>query len=108
MIEHVGKGADAGLKFTGMSHTIDIMPVQGERWLGMIHITSPSDAGMMTPEEVRALRDWLDQRLLLHADADRPEHDIDECDKARREGFELDLCRECYMNRYRINHVRLT
>lgn len=108
MISRVGKDEEYGLRITGMSHTLEAMHVDGERWIGMLHIDSPSDAALLEPQDVLALRDWLNHRLLMFAEIDRAEHDMHECDNARRDGYLADLCEECYLLHARLMHVQPT
>lgn len=48
-----------GLTFDGMSHRLETMWVDGDRWCGMIVVSSPTDAAMVTPDEARQLAAWL-------------------------------------------------
>lgn len=102
MIEKIGEGAEYGLEITGMSHTLEAMHVDGKRWIGLLHINSPSDSALLHPGDALALRDWLNQRLRNFTAIGRPEHDDAECRAAAKDGYLADLCRSCY-----VNHVGL-
>lgn len=51
------------LALYGTSHRLEAMPVDGSTWVGLIVVSSPTDAAMLTPEDARALRDWLNDML---------------------------------------------
>lgn len=106
MIEVTAEGTpEYGLEITGMTHTLSAMHVDGERWIGLLSIESPSRGALLQPEDALALRDWLNQRLLNFASANRAEHDEDECEKARRDGYLADLCLDCYIEHTAIQFV---
>lgn len=48
-----------GLTFHGVSHTLEAMWVDGDRWCGMIVVHSAADAAMVMPDEARQLAAWL-------------------------------------------------
>lgn len=97
MITPVGKGEGYGLEITGMSHTLKAMHVDGERWIGLLHIDSPTDGALLEPQDALALRDWLNQRLLNMVDTSRAEHDDFDCATAQQDGYLMGLCRDCYV-----------
>lgn len=101
VVEH----ASGDITLKGQSHTLRACEVGGEQWVGLIHIDSPTDGAMLLPEDALALRDWLNQRLWVYADIDRPEHDQSDCTKFG-ETNPADYCRECFIERYGLTHVQ--
>lgn len=98
MIEHIGLNTpEHGLEITGMSHRLSAMHVDGERWIGMLSIESPTSGALLQPQDVLALRDWLNERLVQFKDISRAEHDDGECARAQVDGYLADLCPDCYV-----------
>lgn len=48
-----------GFESHGVTHRIQAMPVDGEKWCALIAVDSPSNGGMLHPDEAQRLGEWL-------------------------------------------------